>query len=668
MLFKSIPHKNEYSQRLLNYATSAGVFLALQPTLNAQVVYENIDPDVMLFPLTVDSLDLNHDDIYDIKFSLYQDSSVLWSTYESDFYFKKMKLTLSGFDAIMVDTGLETVYNLQELNNGDIINTDAAWNSGSTIPVTYIYTHANGDVDFIANWAGEDKIFGLRFQIDGEPHYGWVRLSIVKFVESAEAQRYFIVQDFAWELQPNTPIQVGATTTAPAQKITITDIGETGTAADLKLDFLGAADETGISAYRVYLFPYDYSYDPHKLSELLLLDETRYKTVTPGAVNNTVYFSDEDLTAEGLPITQSEVYYAVIVSMADGINAIHNNISIQSPIQYLGTLSAAPVNYINLQLTPILNNSSDFKVSFYEDDNSGVSEYRIFLFKEGDYLHPDSLLELNENYYTTVEPISNGYHHDINLNPDQLVVNFDTLEFFNYYYVAVASIANNVLASKSTVNYEEEELELYFVQVYPQEPIVTIENPAANTSNIRVQFPKSDFEEYLEYYKFMIAPATDTTYYNAANANTVTGLTKSLKFYPSGEDIDLNMYADMLDVHGNPIDSINEYVIYCLLYTNFTTPKIALSLPSTPFKLNKNFGIPPTNQIIFNNETLQINLISFDSFDFDVVNTSGQIVYKGITKGPNTEVDLSFLANGIYYVKVHGLLIDAVKMIIAGKK
>lgn len=658
------------AKRLLNYATGAGVFITLQPVLNAQVVHEDIDPDEMMYFTSEDSLDLNHDGVYDIKFTLYKNSSVSWSTYESDFLYRKLNFGLTGFDAVLVDTGLGTDYNLQELNQGDIVGPDAAWDGDGALNVSYIYTKGNGDIENVANWIGEDKTFGLRFQIDGQSHYGWVRLSLVKFINSAIGQRYFIIQDYAWELQPDTPIEVGATTVAPAQQLTLTDVGETGTAADMRLDFMGADDETGISEYRVYLFPYDFSYAPKKLSDLLLLDDTRYKTVTPGADTYTLYFSDEDLTAEGLPITQSEEYNAVVVSMANGVDAIHNIISIQSHNLYLGFRITDQVNFINLGLIPELNNIGDFNVSYYEGDTMGVVSHRIYLLKQGDYLSANLLMNLNENYYTEIPPISPSYFHEVKLNPAQLVVNGSEPEFFNYYYVAIASIANNITASNSSVNYNDDdpdEFIEYFVNVYQERPVVTIENPANNTSNIRVQFPHTEYENNLVYYKFMITPAADTSYYNVADANAATGTKKTIKFTPAGIDIDLNMYADMTDVHGNPIDSATEYVIFCLLYINDNSTKITLSLPSKPFKLNSTNSIPPNNQVIIENETLQINLISFDNYDFSIVNEAGRVVYKGITTGPTTVVDLSFLANGIYFVNLNAFHMDSTEIIVAGR-
>ena len=557
-----------------------------------------------------------------------------------------------------------------ELNQGDIVGPDASWNSNSNAAISYIYSRWNGVIEYAAAWAGEDKTLGLRFQIDGQSHYGWMRLSLVKKYTEHFGLRYFIIQDFAWEMQPDTPIEVGVSTVDPARQLTLTDVGETGTPADLRLTFLGADNESGISAYRVYLIPTTYSNIPPSFAELLPLDETRYKTVAPGAINNTIYFSDEDLTVEGLPITQGDVYNAVVISVADGILAINNIISIQSHYQYLSIRTTDPVNYIDLGLIPVLNNIGDFNVSFYEGDTMGVASHRIYLLKKGGYVPPDSLLNLNENYYTEITSISPGYHHEVKLNPEQLVVNELVPEFFNNYYVAVATIANQITATYSAVNYNNEETDdftEYFVKVYPERPLVTIENPANNTSNIRVQFPHTAFEEDLVYYKFMITQAADTSYYNAANANAANSTTESVKFTPTGSDINLNMKPDMTDVHSSPVDSVTEYVIYCLLYFKDNSTKFTLSLPSKPFKLNRDYGIPPTHQIFINNEILEINLISFNSFEFAVMNTSGQIVYKGLTGGTSTRVDLSFLANGVYFVKVNGFNMDAEKIIIVGK-
>jgi len=63
-------------------------------------------------------------------------------------------------------------------------------------------------------WTGlENGFLGFRFEIDGEDHFGWARVSVSQ-VDANDPSTFLdltaVIHDFAYESEPNTPIAAGA--------------------------------------------------------------------------------------------------------------------------------------------------------------------------------------------------------------------------------------------------------------------------------------------------------------------------------------------------------------------------------------------------------------------------------------------------------------------------
>ncbi|MFD2551965.1 T9SS type A sorting domain-containing protein [Bizionia sediminis] len=67
---------------------------------------------------------------------------------------------------------------------------------------------------FDGNWINvTDKFLGLRFNISGNTHYGWVRMDV------NEAGVVWTIKDYAYEATANAPITAGATLNVPTEAI-----------------------------------------------------------------------------------------------------------------------------------------------------------------------------------------------------------------------------------------------------------------------------------------------------------------------------------------------------------------------------------------------------------------------------------------------------------------
>jgi len=184
---------NSLQKKLMKYSLATGAIMLAGISANAQVVYTDVDPDETF--ATVDTqydLDLNNDGTVDFHIlrlsgtagaairvvSCPAGNEVLGSTSATGAFFNAYAL-----DADVAIDATETIWN-GTINGGALT---LAWGSGS------------------GNWAAgaTDKYLGLRFDIDGATHYGWVRL------DAAAAGESFTVKDFAYESTPELGIIAG---------------------------------------------------------------------------------------------------------------------------------------------------------------------------------------------------------------------------------------------------------------------------------------------------------------------------------------------------------------------------------------------------------------------------------------------------------------------------
>jgi hypothetical protein len=66
---------------------------------------------------------------------------------------------------------------------------------------------------FVGYWAGnpQDRYLGVRFEIDGAIHYGWIRLTVTTTTELHGPYMSAEITEYAYETEPNTIIYAGET-------------------------------------------------------------------------------------------------------------------------------------------------------------------------------------------------------------------------------------------------------------------------------------------------------------------------------------------------------------------------------------------------------------------------------------------------------------------------
>jgi hypothetical protein len=205
-------------KRLAQYSAVAVPVIALSGTAEAQVVYQDIDPDVVLDEIDENyGLDLNNDGNADFKFKV--------TDYGEGWYFAGLVpyppsgSNLNGFAGYTQTFGGDpSIYGFPSMfNSGQVIDEDLQWKamadliwvSSSLSSYFYAGMLSNYYGSYFGQWSGaENKFLAIRFSPDGGEslHYAWIRCSVNTI------GTILTLHDFAYEATAGTPIIAGALT------------------------------------------------------------------------------------------------------------------------------------------------------------------------------------------------------------------------------------------------------------------------------------------------------------------------------------------------------------------------------------------------------------------------------------------------------------------------
>ncbi|MCH8331642.1 MAG: hypothetical protein IH946_09760, partial [Bacteroidetes bacterium] len=263
-------------------------------------------------------------------------------------------------------------------------------------------------------WHGvSDKYMGLKVWINGNWHYGWVRMDV------SSSGSEFTVKDYAYEDIPDQRITAGALPVF-AEAVTMVageDVNDLGNGSDLQVSFTKATDETSISAYRIFVV--NQSFAPF----FTLVDarnNPNYTEVLPTGSNIVTTLSDTAKDHDGDLIANSNTYNIFVMSIADDSIATADILSDSSAGVYLETIASSASNVV---VSDINDNGdgSDLNISFNRGLNEAtIKKYRIIAVKSqfaNNFTVDDALL-VPFGSYAEFDPLDNP-------TMDPIVVNMD---------------------------------------------------------------------------------------------------------------------------------------------------------------------------------------------------------------------------------------------------
>lgn len=198
---------NTIDSRLKKYMALACGLTAVAGSVNAQIIYTDVDPDILVEgDGNSFSVDFNGDMKTDISFiagvvnGTFYSSSSSFSTFTTN---KVEAILPEGTNAGWM--GVDG--NVRNNNAGDAIDARGAFATGiGSLANMRIYTSASGSGPFVAPngaFIGLEGYVGVKFDIGGSVHYGWVRLAV------SSDGTILTVKDFAYETISEASIEAG---------------------------------------------------------------------------------------------------------------------------------------------------------------------------------------------------------------------------------------------------------------------------------------------------------------------------------------------------------------------------------------------------------------------------------------------------------------------------
>ena len=196
----------ETDQRLLAYALAAAGAVVLAPSASAEIVYTPVTVEIQ--PHSTFQIDLDHDGTTDF-FLHHDEHSSISGNYRGGFLalggsanaaVLARKLYLEPF-ALPKDfpIGKDSPKRFDPLGGQDALMANAF-----CYPLVPLDCQSNG-----AWVAATKKYLGLRFEINGEIHYGWARLTVTASFEPPLHMIRARLTGYAYETEPNKTILAG---------------------------------------------------------------------------------------------------------------------------------------------------------------------------------------------------------------------------------------------------------------------------------------------------------------------------------------------------------------------------------------------------------------------------------------------------------------------------
>ena len=615
------------------YSAAAAVFFVNPILADAQMVHVNINPDKLVGPYSDYSLDLNDDGISEIEFngSNYYDASS-WGGELHGFTSSWVYIYPNGTFATFAGQ-------ISHLELGDTVDADLIFNE---IDPLFFYAHRDigpggGFVSIYegTEWVNNEGYFGIKFQIDSETHYGWVKLKLIQNDPDYLPKLY--VREFAYNETPDAPAPISIYYADASTALVLSDIGESNTPADLQLTFNKAENEMTVSKYRVALFtgiPFP------TIGEMEALTPDRYTEIEPTGEDISISFDADILDVAGNPVVSGTWYRAIVLSVADGVYAIDNELSAPSNSTFL-SLEAAPAGYaVELQTDSISTDISGFMGTFTMNDTS-VSAVRLFI--TANEMTIDELLALDEPYY--METIPTIGENTVPFTVDKLIYEAGDPELFDSYYLYVVSLPDSITNSFPAVGVGSG----YFMyKQFPVAPEITIIGYTGNSSDILLEFPHLPNETSLEVYRvFVCKPGTEV------NAEFVGDLhaVHYESVYPMGMDLYMDLTDCNLDTDGDPIIQGQPYVAYVAMRCVCDDYFYCISLPSAEFTLLEPVNIESSSNSanwVFSGNELQTTQPVQQPTQLQIFSASGQLVFDSSLPAGCTTIQLPQLPAGVF--------------------
>jgi len=386
--------------------------------------------------------------------------------------------------------------------------------------------------------------------------------------------------------------------------LAVADISDYGDGRDLRVSFNKAADESRISAYRVYVVR---SANVGSFTLSAANASSNYTQVNKTGGNLSFTLPNYAVDTNGYTITNNVAYRVFVLSVNNNGNSSQNALSGYSS-QITLSQNAAITAPSNVGATDIGDNGDgrDLRVTFTKSaDETNVNHYRVFVVKAGSTFNLNIANGVNSEYYRTVS--KTGANQTVNFTSTSRTVNNEPIlndVAYQVYVMAVnnnASLANALSSPSGAITLTSNTAVAAVSKL--EATVKDASQASGNVTDVTVTFTKPSTETGIKRYVLMIVPAATAFDLNAAKTTANSNFATVVNTSPT--DLPLSLK----DSNGVDIKAGVSYKVYILSESD---SKRESNLATSPvFTINAKKQAPtPVEKVTGVNATVTDNLIS----------------------------------------------------------
>lgn len=367
--------------------------------------------------------------------------------------------------------------------------------------------------------------------------------------------------------------------------LAVADIGDYGDGRDLRVSFNKAADESRISAYRVYVVR---SANVGSFTLSAANASSNYTQVNKTGGNLSVTLPNYAVDTNGYTITNNVAYRVFVLSVNNNGNSSQNALSGYSS-QITLTQNAAITAPSGVMPSDIgdAGNGSDLRVTFNKSaDETNVREYRLFVVKAGSTFNLNIANGVNSAYYRTVS--KTGANQTVNFTSISRTVNNEPILNDVAYQVYVMAVNNNASLANA-LSSPSGAITLTSATAVTAVSNVNVSvkdqgQQSSDTSDVTINFAKASNETGIAKYRIFIVPSNQVNGFTVSSALGLnSGSYNDLDLSRAGTPIVLN--GGYPDINGKALIVGQKYKVFVMSLSNSTSRASNLSPASNEFNI-----------------------------------------------------------------------------------
>ncbi|OMF61664.1 hypothetical protein BK141_21040 [Paenibacillus sp. FSL R5-0765] len=364
--------------------------------------------------------------------------------------------------------------------------------------------------------------------------------------------------------------------------LAVADISDYGDGRDLRVSFNKAADESRISAYRVYVVR---SANVGSFTLSAANASNNYTQVNKTGGNLSVTLPNYAVDTNGYTITNNVAYRVFVLSVNNNGNSSQNALSGYSSQITLSANAAvtAPSSVMPSDIGDT-GDGRDLRVTFTKSaDETNVNHYRVFVVKSGSTFNLNTANVVNSSNYTYVS--RTGSNQTITLSNGSRTVDGDFIRNdvgYRVYVMAVnnnTSLANALSSASSVITLTSNSAVAVASNV---NAIVKDQGQSGTPSDVTITFNKATNEANISNYRILIVPANQVSAFNTSSALGINSFIEINK-NNAGSPVVLN--GGHRDINGSVLVAGQKYRVFVLSVSDSTSRVSNLSSASNEFNI-----------------------------------------------------------------------------------